>query len=50
MTEPEILATQASLLELLDKIEALLGDVREKVIDGDPEMQESLRKAHDGDD
>lgn len=35
--------TQADLLALLDQIELLLNDVRERVIDSDEEMQRKAR-------
>lgn len=43
--------TQDDLLSILNTIGALLEDVREIVIDNDPEMNEKLqRKADSGDD
>lgn len=41
--------TQAALLKLLDTIDHLLGEVRERVIDGDPEMHAKLKEAKNGD-
>jgi hypothetical protein len=48
MMEQSERETQAALLGLLDQIDKLLGDVRTVVIDGDPEMNEALRKKVDG--
>lgn len=41
--------TQETLRELLDRIDRFLNEVRQLVIDGDPAMQEELRKAQNGD-
>jgi hypothetical protein len=48
LTDEQTLMTQAKLLSLLDRIGELLSDVRELVINGDPEMNEALRKAEHG--
>ena len=49
MSDERSIETQADLLRLLDEIDRLLGEVRDRVIDQDPEMHEVLRKAKNGD-